>query len=117
MIIVHIKPPSELIAVGVLAELAQAVRARLHVAAGLGDEGRRVGIAGLAGRGGEAGHFGGGAADGSVVRGDAEEAFEQVGEGGEVVHPSAPELWKRGVVSKDLQIAGQESEDLEGKVK
>ena len=100
MLVVHIEPPGELVAVGVLAELAQAVRAGLHVAAGLGDVGRGVGSAGCAWGGGEAGHFGGGAADGSVVRGYAEETFEQVGEGGEVVHPSAPELWERGVVSK-----------------
>lgn len=92
VIIIRIEPLRELVAVGVLAELAQPVRARLHVAAGLRDEGCCVGIAGLAGGSGEAGDFGGGAADGSVVRGDAEEAFEQVGEGGEVVHPSAPEL-------------------------
>ena len=101
VLVIRIEAPSELIAAGVLAELAQAVRAGLHVAARLGDEGRGVGIAGLAGRGGEAGEFRGGAADGSVVRGDAEEAFEEVGEGGEVVHPSAPELWR--MVSRGLE--------------
>ena len=56
------------------------------------DKGRSVGLAGLAWGRKEAGELVGVADDGPVVHGYAEEAFEEVGEGGEVVHPGLPEL-------------------------
>lgn len=74
-LIAQIKPPQKFIPVRILAELAQAVAAVLHIAACPRDEGCRVGLAALAGRRGEAGEFVRGADDGAVVGGDAEEAF------------------------------------------
>lgn len=83
----HVEALRVLVAGGVLAKLAQPVHALLDIAAVLGDEVERVGLAGLAGRGGKPGEFVGGADQGAIVDGDAEEAFEEVVEWGEVVHP------------------------------
>ena len=76
-----VEPGRVLVAGGVLAELAEAVAAVLHVAACLSDEGGGVGLACLTWRGGEAGEFFGGADDGAAVGGDGEEAFEEIAEG------------------------------------
>jgi hypothetical protein len=85
--IVNIEPPCEFITSRVLAEFAQAITAVLDVAACCGDEGLGVGLACLARRWREAREFGGGADDGAAVDGGAQEAVEEVAEGGEVVHP------------------------------
>ena len=85
--VINIKSRRKLIPIRILAELAQAIAAVLDVAADLLGEGCGVGFAGQARWGGEAGEFGGGAAHGAVVGGDAEKAVEEVAEGGQVVHP------------------------------
>ena len=95
VIVKGVEPGGVLVTGGVLAEFAETVAAVLHVAAGLGDEGGGVGLAGLTWRGCESGKFLGGADDGTAVGGDGEEAFEEVMKRGQLIllDKSLVEIW------------------------
>ena len=97
----NIKTRCKRIARRVLAEATVAIAQRLHVPAGLLCEFARVGFAGEIGRGRENGEFVGVAADGLPCDEQREEAFEEVLEGGEPVHPGAPEGGEAGVGNDD----------------
>lgn len=75
------------IAGGILAKLANRVISSLDVAARRANKIFGIALARLARRGVEAGELARSADDFPVVNGDAEESFEQIAEGGEVVHP------------------------------
>lgn len=88
----YIKPLRELISVGILAELAQAIGPVLDVAARCLNKRLCVGLTSFSRWGSEAGEFAGGANDGTAVSGYGEKAGEEVAERGKIVHPGSPKL-------------------------
>lgn len=80
-------------------------------------KGAGVGLAGLTRWGRELGHLPADAADGDVMGEDAEEALEEVVEGGEPVHPGLPEVGECDVGDDDAAEGddeGEEAGDEEG---
>lgn len=92
--VVNTESASKLIPIRILAELAYPICANLYVPARLRDEGLRVGLTRLTRWSVESCELVRIAYDGLIVDRDAEERFEEVVEGGEPVHPAAPEVWQ-----------------------
>lgn len=113
MAIKHIKPLRELIPIGVLAELAQAPRTNLHIAAHARHKVVSVGRAAHARRREKARKLGVSADDGDVVGHDAELAFEEVVEWGQPKHPTLPKV-RKGRVGDDNAAEGDDEEEEEG---
>jgi hypothetical protein len=90
----HIKRRRKSIAISVLAESTETVCLSDDIASGLLSVGSGVGDTGLSGRSREGSEFLGVAFNGETVGDESEEAFEEVFEWGEPVHPAAPEVWE-----------------------
>lgn len=108
---VNIKTRRKLISSSILAEATQSIALRNDITSGLGHVRPSVALAGLAGRSGEGGEFGRGAAYGLVVDDQPEQTFEQVVEGCQPVHPAAPEVGESGVWDDDTAERDDEEEE------
>ena len=111
--VVDIEAACELVAVGVLAQLAQAraIGCVAHIAAGLRDKGSGVGVAAGARRRGETGIFFCVTVDGEFVDSDAQEAGEEIVEWREVIHPTLPESRQSGEGDDDAAERDNEEEE------
>lgn len=87
-----VEPSRIFVTRGVLTELTETVAAILHIAASLGDEGGRVGLACLTWWRCESSELRGRADDRAAVGGSRKEAFKEIVEWRKCVHPDFPEL-------------------------
>ncbi len=87
-----VEPSRIFVTIGVLAEFTETIAAILNVATGLRDERGGIGLACLAWWRRESSEFGRGADDGAAVGGDRKEAFEEIVERRQIIHPCLPEL-------------------------
>ena len=113
----HIKPRRELVPIRILAERAQPIRICDHVPASQARERARVRFTRAPGRRGEPRELALAADHGDGVGDDAAEALAEVVEGGEPVHPAAPEGGDVSVRHDDAAEGddeGEEGRDEEG---
>lgn len=92
MAVIDVEPSRKLVPICVLTEFTESIAAILYVAAGFGDEGGGIGLACLTRWRREASEFGRGTNDRAVVGCDGKQAFKEIVEGRQLIHPGAPKL-------------------------
>lgn len=113
MAIRHTEILPELITISILTELADSIQTSLHITTRLRDIRPCIALTRLARWSVEASEFVCFADDWLVVDCDAQEAFEEVVEGREPVHPFAPEGGE-GLGGDDDAAEGDDKEEEEG---